>query len=146
MNITEVKRDLLTLRKRFVRYVDKNGLDFPEDLAGACGICSYLSFLMLHRKGLRPIFHMNKHHCYVTVQGYWVDLTLTQFVQGCDPVFFKDHPYSYSIGWMGCVHRPGRKATSLKVIPRLFRGWPECQNPFKQNLPTRRLTKAKVGL
>ena len=100
--------------------------------------------------GYRPVFHMNDNHCFVTVDEYYVDLTLKQFVPHVDPVFFEDHPYRIENGNWGFVHRIKRKATTEKAIRRLFNQWPDNLNPFKQSIPkipkTSRLTKAKTGV
>ena len=127
---------MIRLRKRVEDLCYRNELPFsPNTLGGACGICSYLVFRILKRKGLAPTFHINNDHCFVTVEldtKYWVDLTLTQFVPMSDLVFLADHPYRLKGDW---IHRSTRHATSVKEIRGLFSNWPDEQNPFKQKLP-----------
>ena len=136
MSPETVRTALLALREQFVEHVVKHDLHFPiDDLEGACGICSYLAFLKLKRMGYRPVFHMNDEHCFVTVDGYYVDLTLKQFVPHVGPLFFEDHPYRIENGKWGFVHRTKKKATTAKAIRRLFKQWADEQNPFKQNIP-----------
>jgi hypothetical protein len=57
-------------------------------------------------------------------------LTLTQFNSKCPLVWFRKRPYTKDDGY-GNVHRASKKARTLTRIRRLFRGWPEDQNPFK---------------
>lgn len=138
MSPVTVRTALLALREQFVEHVVKHDLHFPiDDLEGACGICSLLAFRKLKRMGYRPIFHMNEDHCFVTVEDYYVDLTLSQFVPHVGPLFFEDHPYRIEDGRWGFVHRSKKKnrATTERAIRKLFRGWDRTQNPFTQNIP-----------
>ena len=137
MNPTKVKRAMLRLRKKVENSCHRNELPFSSNkLAGACGICSFLTFRMLKRMGLRPVFHISKAHAFVTVQldkKYWVDLTLTQFDPMADPVFFSTHSHRGTHSW---AHRDvHRRASSVRAIRPLFTKWPDEQNPFKQKLP-----------
>ena len=124
------------LRKRIEVSCHKDELPFsPNTLAGACGICSFLAFRVLKRMGLKPVFHINNDHAFVTVElekKYWVDLTLTQFVPMADLVFFAEHPHRARGEW---IHRSTRRATTVREIRGLFSKWPAEQNPFKQKLP-----------
>lgn len=136
MKYKAVKQALTDIRDRMIDHVAKNNWPFSlSDLAGACGICSLLAFRMLKQMGYRPVFHMNDIHCFVTVKGYWVDLTLTQFAPDADEVFFYDHPYRLEKQGSGFVHRRGRRATTERQIRRLFAKWHEHENPYKQKLP-----------
>ena len=91
MNPTKVKKAMMRLRRRVENSCHKNELPFsPNTLAGACGICSFLVFRVLKRMGLRPVFHINNDHAFVTVvleRKHWVDLTLTQFHHTFSDVF-----------------------------------------------------------
>jgi hypothetical protein len=147
MNIQRVKYVVTAIREEFVEHVVKNNLSFQIDrLGGACGICSYLVFRALKEMGLKPVFHMNDCHCYVTWNGYYIDLTLKQFAGCADEVFFQDHPYRIESTSFGFVHRPGKTATTEAQLQRMFRGWMDEHNPFQQKVPlfeTLPLTKAK---
>jgi hypothetical protein len=150
MKYETTKQALTSLRDRFIDHTVKHKLLFSlSDLGGACGICSLLAFRMLKKMGYRPVFHMNHDHCFVTAGGYWVDLTLTQFVPEADEVFFHPHPYRMERGGVK-PHQRGRTATNERAIRKLFARWGDHENPFKQTLPklpkTRRLTKAKTGV
>jgi hypothetical protein len=153
MSPKTVKTALLDLRKQFVKHCVKHNLYFCIDnLGGACGVVSFLAFRMLKQMGYRPVFHMNDYHCFVTVENYYVDLTLKQFVPHAGPLFFENHPYRIETGRGGFVHRSKKKdrATTERAIRKLFFGWETNQNPFTQKLPTipetSRLTKAKHGV
>lgn len=135
MKYEKVKQALTDIRNTMIDHTVKHKLPFSlSDLAGACGICSFLSFRMLRRMGYRPVFHMNDIHCFVTVEGYWVDLTLTQFAPNADEVFFYKFPYRKDTS-EGFVHRTGRRATTERRIRRFFAKWGDHQNPFKQKIP-----------
>lgn len=138
MILTKVKKAMKRLRRRVENSCHKNELPFwPNSLCGACGICSFLAFRKLKRMGLRPVFHINNDHCFVTIEldtKYWIDLTLTQFVHMSEDVFIADHPYRSDISWVHRVHRSSRRATTVRDIRKLFSNWPDEQNPFKQKL------------
>lgn len=135
MKYTATKEVLTSLRDRFIAHTVKRKLPFPlSDLAGACGICSFLVFRMFKRMGRRPVFHMNYDHCFVTADGYWIDLTLTQFASDADEVFFYKHPYRMEKRGVN-AHQKGRTATTERAIRRLFKKWSDHENPFKQPLP-----------
>ena len=135
MKYETTKQALTNLRDRFIDHTAKHNLQFSlSDLAGACGIVSFLAFRMLKRMGYRPVFHMNDCHCFLTVEGYWVDLTLTQFAPDADEVFFYDHPYRLEKRGVS-AHRRGRTATTERAIRKLFKQWDDYGNPFKQSLP-----------
>ena len=135
MRYKATKEALTNLRDRFIDHTVKHKLPFSlSDLAGACGICSFLAFRMLKNMGYRPVFHMNDSHCFVTVDGYWVDLTLTQFAPDADEVFFHDHPYRLEKRGVS-AHRKGETATTERGIRKLFEEWTDDSNPFKQKLP-----------
>jgi hypothetical protein len=129
---------MIRLRRRVENLCHKNKLPFsPNSLGGACGICSFLAFRILKRMRLRPVFHINKDHAFLTVvlsKKHWLDLTLTQFVPMAGLVFLEDHPYPHCIEgeW---IHRTCRRATTEREIRKLFSNWPDEQNPFKQKLP-----------
>jgi|FAXJ01.1.fsa_nt_gi hypothetical protein len=153
MKYETTKLALTSLRDSFIDHTVKHKLPFSlSDLGGACGICSLLAFRKLKRMGYRPVFHMNYYHCFVTVEDYYVDLTLSQFVPHVGPLFFENHPYRIETGRWGFVHRSKKKdrATTERAIRKLFRGWDSAHNPFKQPLPklpkTTRLTKAETGV
>ena len=129
---------MVDLRKRIEACCVEQKLPFsPHTLGGACGICSLIAFRALKRMGLIPVFHMNREHCFITVNlgdvNRWLDLTLTQFVPFSDPVYFQSHPYR--TGTYGHVHRRTKSATSERAIRKLFSDWPPEQNPFVQSLP-----------
>ena len=135
MKYETTKEALTSLRKQFVEHVVKHDLHFPiDDLAGACGICSLLAFRMLKRMGYHPSFHMNDDHCFVTVEDYYVDLTLTQFAPDADEVFFYNHPYRLEKRGVN-AHKRGDTATTERAIRKLFEEWDDQGNPFKQTLP-----------
>ena len=141
MKHDRIRIAMVNLREEIVEYVMRHDLPFPvDDLAGACGICSLLAFRVLKKMGLRPVFHMNRYHCFVTVGRWWVDLTLSQFAPIVDPVFIESHPYRYSVDRYGFVHASGQQATTERAIQAMFDEWPEEQNPFKQKIPNIRLT------
>ncbi len=104
------------------------------DLSGYCGICSYVLFKLLRKMGYKPVLHMNDYHCFLTMDGYWIDLTLKQFNYKCPKVYLERKPYIKDDGY-GNVHTKKYSAVTLKKIKKLFRGWPSDQNPFKQKLP-----------
>ena len=135
MRYKTTKEALTRLRDSFIDHTVKHKLPFSlSDLAGACGICSLLAFRMLKRMGYRPVFHMNDDHCFVTADGYWIDLTLTQFAPDADEVFFRDHPYRLEKRGVN-AHQRGRRATTERAIRKLFAKWGDHENPFKQTLP-----------
>lgn len=126
---------LTSLRDRFINHTVKRKLPFSlSDLGGACGICSFLVFRMLKSMGHRPVFHMNYAHCFVTADGYWVDLTLTQFAPDAAKVFFCKHPYRMEKRGVN-AHQKGRTATTERAIRKMFKEWSDLANPFKQPLP-----------
>ncbi len=145
MKHDRIRIAMTNVREDLVDYVMRHDLPFPaDDLAGACGICSLLAFRMLKKMGYRPIFHMNRYHCFVTVGHWWVDLTLSQFAPLLDPVFVEPHPYRYEIsGPYGFVHESAHQARTETQIRKLFDEWPEEQNPFKQKIPNLHLTNYK---
>ena len=150
MSHETTKLALTNLRDSFLDHTAKRNLQFSlSDLAGACGVVSFLAFRMLKRMGYRPVFHMNDAHCFITVEGYWVDLTLTQFAPDADEVFFRNHPYRLEKRGVS-PHKRGRTATTERAIRKLFTKWDDYGNPFKQTLPplpkTTRLTKAETGV
>lgn len=135
MKYESTKEALTSLRDRFIDHTVKRKLPFSlSDLGGACGICSFLVFRMLKSMGRRPVFHMNEDHCFVTADGYWVDLTLTQFAPDADEVFFRKHPYRMEKCGVN-AHKKGRIATTERAIRKLFVEWAVQENPFKQPLP-----------
>ena len=135
MKYETTKEALTSLRDRFIDHTVKHKLPFSlSDLGGACGICSFLAFRMLRRMGYRPVFHMNDAHCFVTADGYWIDLTLTQFAPDADEVFFCDHPYRLEKRGVS-AHKNGKTAKTEKAIRNLFKEWRDHENPFKQPLP-----------
>ncbi len=135
MNLAKVTRAMTRLRENFIEFCVKEELWFDiSDLEGACGICSYMVFVTLRNMGLRPTFHMNDDHCFVTCDRYWIDLTLTQFDFSVEQVYIHDYPYLRP--QRGAIpHRSMETATTEKQIRRLFSEWPEDQNPFKQRIP-----------
>ena len=136
MKYSKIKPVLVAIREEFVEHVAKNELSFPlDDLAGACGICSYLVWKTLKEMGYEPVFHMNDCHCFVTVGRYYIDLTLKQFFSNADDVFFRPHPYRYETQTWGCVHKKGKIATTEYGIEKLFSGWLDANNPFLQRKP-----------
>jgi hypothetical protein len=135
MKYETTKLALTNLRDNFLDHTAKRNLQFSlSDLAGACGVVSFLAFRMLKRMGYRPVFHMNDVHCFITVEGYWVDLTLTQFAPDADEVFFYDHPYRLEKRGVS-AHRKGKTATTERAIRKLFTKWDDYGNPFKRSLP-----------
>ena len=134
MKYETTKAALKSLRDKFIDHTVKHKLPFSlSDLGGACGICSFLAFRMLKRMGYSPVFHMNDSHCFVTADGYWVDLTLTQFAPDADEVFFRNHPYRLEKRGV-LPHKKGETAKTERAIRKLFEEWRDHENPFKQPL------------
>ena len=68
------------VRLRAEKYAAEN--DMPDNLCGMCAIASGWLHTALREAGLRATIHMNTSrpvHCYVTVRGYVVDVTASQF-------------------------------------------------------------------
>jgi hypothetical protein len=136
MSTARIKYIATAVREEFVEHVVKNDLKFRiSDLGGACGICSYLVFRALKQAGYNPVFHMNDFHCFVTVNGYYIDLTLKQFAGGAEEVFFHRHPYRIESTSFGFVHRRGKTATTEGQLQKMFAGWFDENNPFQQKVP-----------
>ena len=73
---------------------------------------------------------MNEHHCFVMLNGYYIDLTIKQFNEYAPKIYFRKirHP---NVGGYENVHRKSKKATSETKMKILFEDWPFDQNPFK---------------
>ena len=130
MNTRKARQVLKTIRAEMevhVKHTDYRLND--ETLAGMCGVCSYIVFVAFKKMGYKPTFHMNDIHCFVTVDGYWADVTLRQFADSAPRVYLRRTPYS-------SVHDSDESAKSIKKIRRMFRGWSNDQNPFRRKLPT----------
>ena len=144
MNTKEIKKVLRATRKKLEQYIKHRKLWFnPEDLGGACGLSSAMVFRVLKDLGYRPVFHMNDYHCFVTVNGYWADLTLKQFNDVCPEVYLSRQPYRKDHGY-GNVHKRSQSAKTERKMRRLFQEWPSEQNPFRQKLPSLTITTKRV--
>ena len=131
MNQKHIKSILKQIREELQCYAIRNHRYYGvRDLNCMCGIGAYLTFSVLKRFGYDPVFHMNSDHCFVTLDGYWLDVTLTQFDAKCPTVWFKRKPYAPK-DWRGKIHVSKHSAKTEAKIKRLFRGWPRQQNPFR---------------
>lgn len=137
MKVRQLKIIANNVRSEMEAYVRRNN-NFvnTKTLATQCGICSYLIFDALSKMGEKPVFNRNQNHCYITINGFWVDVTLRQFTENAPLVYVRREPYDYISSWAGWVHKPEKTATDIETIKMLLRTWPEEQNPFKQELPT----------
>lgn len=134
MTEKKIKKILKSIRKQLGKYSDDTGYSDSYELGGMCGVCSYVIFKVFRDMGMKPMFHMGDYHCYVTMDGYWIDLTLKQFNNRCPYVYLKRKPYTQDDGY-GNVHCLDDTAKTTKKIKKLFRGWDKEQNPFRQKLP-----------
>jgi len=116
--------------------------DFSGDdtLAGYCAIASYIISKGLSERGKRSTFHMNDFHCFVETQGYYIDITAKQFNNVRYPlVYMRKTRILEDNGWGTPIHKIDKKAVIYPYsnveentrFKRMFRGWPECQNPYK---------------
>lgn len=104
---------------------------YPEDLACACAIGTYVLIAALKRHGIRAKLVMGiaydcieldvvANHCWAELlDGTIVDLTATQFKQPIWKVFFRHDDPNYQ-----SVYEGKRAVVQLKM-------WPEGQNPLK---------------
>jgi hypothetical protein len=134
MNKPELLNILEKIRKKMKSHAILTSYSSPESLERFCGVCSYIVFRTLKDKGYKPTFHMGDNHCYVTTNGYWVDLTLKQFNKKCPSIYLKKRPYARDDGY-GNVHKADNSAKTEAKIKRMFTGWGKEQNPFRQRLP-----------
>lgn len=135
VNEKEIRTILRNVRKQIVSYAEKYYPNTcPIDLAGWCGIASYLVFLKLVSLGYEPTFNMNDYHCYITLGGYWLDLTLKQFNGKCPLIYCRKKPFTQDNGY-GNIHVQDEMATSEQSIRRLFEGWDKDQNPYRLKPP-----------
>jgi len=95
-----------------------------------CGVSSYLVFLKLKELGYKPIFYMNSIHCFVMLGEYYIDLTIKQFDENAPEIYFEKTRYPNVNGWEN-IHRKRKKAITQVEMKKLFRDWPNDQNPFK---------------
>ena len=127
-NLKHIKKELRNVRFNIERYAAETGWTSSVHLAGLCGISSYVLFHWFKERGYSPTFHINDCHAFLTVDGYWVDLTLKQFDCDAPKIYLQKRP------WVGDrdVHAKGDSAKTVKKMKRLFRGWDKSQNPFRQ--------------
>lgn len=75
----EIKSDLLKIRGELERVAGKYSEWMNGNLCGACAISALLTYRYFKKKGYNPKFLYGDHHCLITVEDYFVDLTATQF-------------------------------------------------------------------
>jgi hypothetical protein len=92
-----------------------------------CGVASYLVFKTFKQLGYKPTFCMNDEHCFLLVNDYYIDLTLKQFGYRYPHVSIRRNPVKFQ--------KIQDTAKTEKKIRKLFYGWVEYQNPFRQELP-----------
>lgn len=137
MNHRRIRKVLQDARAMLEVYASKQGQHYRHrDLNCMCGISSYMLFQFFKKMGLHPMFCMNKHHCFLRVGEYWVDLTLTQFDNNAPRIWFRKRPYNKMTDSGKKIHRQSKNGRTIKKIRRMFWGWPSDQNPFKvKDLP-----------
>lgn len=128
MSDYKIRLILKKLRRALSEHVIKhNWYVCSRELDTMCGISSYLIFNTFKKLGYNPIFCMNDEHCFIKLNGKIIDLTLKQFNKNYPAVMFRKTPTRY--------HKIQRQAKYISRIKRLFKPWPDDQNPFKQKLP-----------
>jgi hypothetical protein len=126
-----VKRTLREGRSKMQTYAAKSSMANTDTLSCLCGISTYVLFVFLKENGYNPVFCMNDLHCFLKLDGYWIDLTLRQFVRKAPQIYCRRTPYQHDEFGRG-VHAAKQSAKTLKKVRRMFKGWPLEQNPFKQ--------------
>jgi hypothetical protein len=148
MDISKIEKMLAHIREKIGDHIFEKGVSSRAHLEGMCGVCSYTLFKTFKKLGYKPLLHTNTYHCFLTVEGYWIDLTLKQFNPRCPAIYIKKVPYTKDDGY-GNVHRKSKTARTIQEIKKMFRGWPDEQNPVKQKLPSikiNRLTIKQIGV
>lgn len=119
----------------FATVEEIGGVGLNNALHCMCGISSYIVFNIFKDLGEKPIFHENTNHCFITVRGYYVDLTLKQFHYDCPNVYVNKKPYPSDNNLLYFVHKSERKARTTQEIREIFKNWDHDQNPFNHRLP-----------
>lgn len=119
----------------------------PDDyLAGYCAISSYLIGLKLMEKGFPVEICVNRCHCFLRVNGNYVDVTAKQFDFGYPSVYISSEPilddngYGLPVHGIECSFRMDKKSDLIK-IKKMFKVWPEFQNPFKNLTEIRKMAE-----
>lgn len=129
MNNHKIRTLLKSIRRHLGDHVEINKWRHSsrKELEGLCGISSYLLFNTFKKLGYKPTFCMNDQHCFLKVNGYYIDLTLKQFGSWYPYISIRKTPFK--------IQKLDRTAETDKKIKKLFKDWHETQNPFKQKLP-----------
>jgi hypothetical protein len=139
IELTIIKKDLQKLRRKLKEYSICHKSYNEKTLECMCGISSLSTFRYLKKLKLRPVFHMNDVHCFVTCRinkkKHYIDLTLKQFHRKFPAVYFESFPAKPIPHWVehDVPHYSKKSSNTEKKIKRMFVGWDKWQNPFKVN-------------
>lgn len=144
VNIDIIQKDLKKLRRSLKLFAKTRGSYHYDTLECMCGISSLIIYRYLKGYGLRPVFHMNDIHCFVTCRldrkKYFIDLTLKQFSRKFPAVYCKPIAANKIPHWTDYnnPHFSKKSAMTEVKIKKMFqRNWPAQQNPFKlHNIPS----------
>jgi len=80
MRIAEHIEKLNNLRQHLITLsYEKDFRVDASDLCGACAISAYITYLYFRKRKFSPKICVTETHCFIEIQGYFIDLTATQF-------------------------------------------------------------------
>jgi hypothetical protein len=103
------------VRKLLVQTTDN------KTLTGWCAVGAYILFLLLNKKH-KPYFCVNKHHCFIEINGKYYDITASQF--GDKAIVIVGH------GTKKWYYENSIKTRSTVKIKKLLKDW-KSPTPYK---------------
>lgn len=131
MNITN--KELKTIRRIML------DLGAGDDLGGWCAISSYaIVRAIVSRKGSAKI-HNNRFHCFAEHEGFFVDISASQFRADVHPIYVSPRPLTIDNGYNFAIHlserdvvfKPGGISRANSTLASILKEWPEEQDPFR---------------
>lgn len=116
-------------------------LNYPaRDLGGMCAVAASELFIRLGKVGVQPTLHSvstdDGGHCFVEVDGWFIDVTATQFGEEFKSVEIfssKRKPAKFTKKsnrwWSDSV-----KFSSVKELKKFLSDWPDNQQPLSRQM------------
>jgi hypothetical protein len=131
-----IKKDLRKIRTNLKKFATGKRAYCARTLECMCGISGLLTFRYLKSIGLRPTFHENDIHCFVTCNidnaKYYIDLTMKQFHSRYPAIYLDTKPVRNVPKWVDYInpHQVIESAKTETKIKKIFKRWPAEQNPY----------------
>lgn len=131
MNVTI--KELKTIRRIML------DLGAGGDLGGWCAISSYaIVRAIVSRKGLAKV-HGNCFHCFTEHNGFFIDVSASQFRADVHPIYVSPQPLVIDNGFNLPIHlsecavvfKPGKVGAANRALASFLEKWPEEQDPFR---------------